>query len=343
VTLICLVSRAARYSVLGAVLGSASPAGAELGQDPRRCSPLRVEADAALLDRWPELAGQVRLAFADRNDTDACARVSLSQRQGHIEIEVMLGDGRSASRLVPHARDVVPTLQGLLLLPEPEGTAVSSGPPERAPGPMQAEPPVSKPPPRRTLRADPIMDQPGPPKSDRRAPAGFGLEVSLVGGAHIGDGQTRSSVGGLCVAELWSWLAGFEVRAANYTPQPGTNVAPYSTFEFALLGGHRFRFEPVTLDFTAGPSFMLNATESVVTGPDGTRRSSSTELVTRLRMASHVNFAPRSLFGPFVGVEGELGPAERSDAAAPSPAPGSDQTYPGWMVGVVLGATVGTR
>lgn len=355
-TSICRLCRMARYMVLGAVVGSAGPAGAQLERASRHCRRLQVDADAALLGRFPELPGRVRWAFTGRNDTDACARVWLHEHQGGIEIEVRLGDGRSAARLVPHARDVVPTLQGLLLLPEPgpqtepatvtttESEPLPQSEPDSEPSrQIRARPPARKPPRPRPSSIDLTADQPSPSTSDDEAPLGWGIEASLIGAAHIGDRQTRSSVGGLCIADLWGWLAGFELRAADYTPQPGTAIAPYSTVEFALRGGHRFRLEPVALDFTAGPTFMLNSSESVVSGPSGTRRSSSTELVTRLRLASHLNFAPRSLVGPFVGVEGELGPAERSDTAAPAPGAPRDPEYPGWMVGIVLGATVGSR
>ena len=344
-TSICLLSRAARHAVLGAVLSSSSPAGAQAGEAPGPCEPLEVEAEAALLDRLPALPTEVRLAFAERDDVDTCARVWLSQRGRSIAVEVRLGDGRSASRLVPDARDVIPTLQALLLLPGPEATAVSSSSPERAaPESRQEQPPTAHAPAPRAPDVNAMLDEPDSPAPTHQRRRGWGLEASLVGGAHIGDGQTRSSLGGLCVADLWSWLAGFEVRAADYAPSPGgADVATYTTLEFALLGGHRIRGKSLALDLFAGPSFMLHATESVVEGPAGTRRSSSSQLLARLRVASHVNFAPRSLFGPFVGVEGELGPAERMDAAAPSPGADPDAEYPGWMVGVVLGATVGTR
>ena len=105
----CAAKLPAFLGILGA-LGSGPALAAN-----RRCSPLAVEADANVRSRWPELAERVRDAFDARDDIDACARVKLTLSGATIAVQVVLLDGRSASRSVSrpegrgaHPRSIAP-------------------------------------------------------------------------------------------------------------------------------------------------------------------------------------------------------------------------------------------
>ena len=80
----------------------------------RPCSPMAVDADARVRSLWPAAAEHVREAFDARDDIDTCARVRLrigAASDAAIVVEVILPDGRAASRAVARREDVVPTLE----------------------------------------------------------------------------------------------------------------------------------------------------------------------------------------------------------------------------------------
>jgi hypothetical protein len=61
--------------------------------------------------------------------------------------------------------------------------------------------------------------------------------------------------------------------------------------------------------------------------------------VPRLLVRSQLHFAPRSVLRTFIGVDAEVGARGPSEAHIPGGLPG----LPAWMVGLALGATLGTR
>src|SRR5690606_28067015 len=326
VTPLYRMARAASCAVLSGALASPSLANAQNAETSGNCGPEWVDAEHAELESWPDLQSRVLRAFADREDAEGCARVRMTPHDPFISVEVLLDDGRSTVRLVPEARDVVPTLQALLLLPRPEDTALVRRPPAPVvshPPRQEAKPP--KPAPALLLRKDSPPDE---AHARRDEPLGF--EVSALAGAHLGDRQIRYSLGALGCVRLWNWLVAAGGRAANYAPSPGAAGAiPYSTLEFVLLGGRRFRFDALALDVLAGPGLTWHANHTVVEGPNTRSEVASSGLFPSLLGASHVNFAPGALFGPFVGIEGQLGPSERSDG----PASERVARLPGWMLG----------
>jgi hypothetical protein len=183
---------------------------------------MAIEADASVTARWPGLLRDVREAFDARGDIDRCARVTLTLRES-ISVEVELPDGRSASRLVSRREDVVPTLEGLLLVPQrsasvqtsavepsrgmsPQPNAVAAPPDESA-----TTPPIVRDVPFRRALAVPDRDAAAP--ASRHEPSRLGIELSVLTGARVGGGQSSVGLGALSFLDLSGWLVGFEGRA----------------------------------------------------------------------------------------------------------------------------------
>lgn len=340
---------AKRLALLGvlAVFGPSSALAAD-----GACSAMAVQADAGVRARWPDLLPGVRDELATLDDLDTCAHVELSLKQGMIGVDVNLPDGRSASRTAASREDVIPTLQALLLVPEhrtaseTSDTLVESAPP-RAPE-TEVRPVL-----RRRPRALPARREQGAenvlPALEPRA---LGVELSLLSGARIGDGQTSFGLGALSFLELSGWLIGGQARADRYQSLAGDSQE--TALELAFLLGKRLQFSSVALDITGGvgvaeKGISLSDTRVVRTSvpasmppPPTTATEPPPEPtsgpVPRLLFGSRLGFSPRSVFRTFVGIDGEVGPA-RADAITDSRA----ATLPTWTVGLSLGATVGTR
>jgi PPE-repeat protein len=322
--------------------------------DAPSCASIAIEADASVNTRWPTLIGRVRDAFEARDDIDRCARVALTLHGAAITVAAVLPDGRSAARSVSRQDDVVPTLEALLLVPERSALAVShpvaqaqtaavepsvSGRPP--PNAVSTAPPATSPPatrvapsPRLAVRdRDASSPTPGPSPSHLR------IELSVITGGRIGDGQVSLGLGASSLLDLSGWLVGFEGRADRYkTLAPGWPEA--SVLELAAFGGRRIRFRTIALDVIAGPALVLQGTTTFTTattgGNEGTGSSSST--APRLLLGARVNFGALSVLRTFVGVDGELGPSRLGDGGDFPAVP----RLPVWTLGLALGGTVGT-
>jgi hypothetical protein len=304
----------------------------------RTCSPMSIQADPAVAARWPELPGQIRETFEGRDAIDRCARIELSMRDTSIVIEVVLPDGRAATRSVLRREDVVPTLEALLLVPErnasprpPALEASESSVPSSGPQDISFEHPAPPP--------DVERDTVAQPSS--RQPSRLRIELSAATGARIGDGQASVGLGVLAFLEISRWLVGFEGRADQYAALTRGASSGRTAVEFAVLGGRRFYFHSVAFDLAAGPalvpqgtaSFAMQATSSA--GPGVTASSSS--IAPRLVVGPRVSFSPLSTVHTFIGIDGELGPARLGEGVPGAP------RLPTWTVGLALGGTVGTR
>ncbi len=307
----------------------------------RACSALTVAADPGLRARLPALVERVESEFAARSDVDTCARVELSGNEEGISISVMLPDGRATSRRVIRAVDVLPTLEALLLVPE----YARAEPPE-------VTPPVVAPAARRPAHArrELLVEHADAPDAAagwraQPRPRRLGIELSLITGARVGDGQFGVGAGVLSFLEVHGWLLGFEGRVDGYRTLSGSD--PETVLELAALGGRRLHFDSVALDLSAGAALATHAvafseTETVrVRGdapppPIPPRRERSSGPYPRLLLGARLGFSPRSMFRSFIGIDGEIGPT-RSDADA-----GDSARLPAYAVGLALGATVGT-
>jgi hypothetical protein len=304
------------------------------------CSPIAVAVDASVRARWPELPGLVRQAFEARTDIDACARVELTLNEGSIAVAVTLPDGRSALRQVSRWEDVIPTLQGLLLVPRHAvGLAVeASAPSIPASAPTQAMQATAIP----AVPVHVVVPEPGEMETGRAShpPSRLRIELSALTAARIGDGQTSIGLGALSLLDIGGWLVGFEGRA-DRDQRIGGGYAG-TALELAALGGRRFRFQDLALDFVGGAAVVWRGAAggtSVTPGPAGSTASQSTlGTVPRALLGAHVIFGARSSFRTFIGVDGELGPAN-----APGDRPSDESRLPIWTLGLALGATVGTR
>jgi hypothetical protein len=176
---------------------------------------------------------------------------------------------------------------------------------------------------------------------DRDAVSGFardgpGFELSVLSGARVGDGQTSVGLGLRSLVDVRGWLLGFHGRVDSYA---APESVPQATLALGVLGGRRFRWRAVALDLIAGPAVVPHESQTVTTGPAEEVSSRSSGAAPRLYSGCHLGFKPRSTLRGFFGVEGDFGPAERVSGDAPDAPP----PLPRWMVGLAIGATVGTR
>ena len=325
----------APLAALAATLVAVRPA--TLLATDRACPPIAILSDGEFRARYPDLLERIRSALSAPPDIDTCARVELRLLEGGIGVSVTLPDGRHAARQVARSEDVLPTLVALLLLPDQAPAAVTEPePPAAAAVGLPRRPvPVS--------HADPNAgDVPAPPT---RAARELGFELSVIGGARLGDGQFGYGVGVLSFLRLRRWLLGFEGRADGYRSIHGGG--PESALELAILAGRRFDFDSVALDLTVGPGIALKGialseTQAVpvttmarVAPPPHSEPSSGP--VPRLLLGARLGFSPRSVFRTFIGLDGEVGPA-RAELAPNVSSP----RMPVFTVGLALGATVGT-
>jgi hypothetical protein len=329
----------------------------------RVCSRLTIATDAGFRDRFGALAEHIAGELSARSDIESCARVALQlQTTALIGVSVTLPDGRTAQRSVAAGDDVLPTLQALLLLPEPERAAPAL--PERSrPRMSSAKPAAAK---HRTWRATGSVGSavgPTTAASDRGTPLTdderhLGFELSLVGGARVGDGQVGYGGGALSLLEVEGWLFGFEGRVDAYQSVTGSD--PDSALELALLAGKRFDLGAVALDLTAGPGVAAQGVSVLQGSTSHTQRVSQARTETtavapapttvpqgdpdwgplpRLLLAARLGFNPRSMFRTFVGLDAEFGPSTETtplDSVPPA------AYMPSFVVGLALGATLGT-
>jgi hypothetical protein len=341
-----MIILAAVRAALAIVIGAPASAAAQ------PCASISVDADAATLDRWPELAERVRAAFAERLDIDRCARVQLGLVGGSIDVEVSLPDGRAASRLA-RPEDVIPALEALLLVPN-ETQAQTQTPAQAASGPTvpaspspresktRFEPHVVEV--RRDGRGSDVEARPRTTAPGDR-PSLLAAELSLGASLHHGDGQSSASVGASSFVEAASWLVGFSARLDRYDGSAVVDGGDAPTaLEAGVLLGRRFRFGRFMFDATAGPALASRGSWSVMaassassgmTGAAARSSSSHNDFVPRCLVGGRLTLGARSIVRTFVGVEGELG------EAGPVP-PGAARGLPLWTLGATLGVTVGT-
>lgn len=334
----------AKLPALFGVLVALSP-GAALATD-RPCSAPGLEADPGLRARYPELLPRVRDELATLEDLDTCAHIALRLQEGAaIGVEVTLPDGRAASRTAAQREDVLPTVQALLLIPARASASttaaqvVDSTPLRPAPEARQRRTPSSR------RRSTPLHLE-GDAKTlvPTLEPRALGIELSLISGARIGDGQTSFGLGALSFLELSGWLLGGELRADRY--QTLTGDSRETALELALLLGKRLQFQGGALDLTLGPAIAekgISGSDSQIVQagtmpPPPPPREQSSGPVPRLLLGARWGFSPRSVFRTFVGIDGELGPSSAQDSTS-----SAATRLPLWTVGLALGATVGTR
>ena len=326
--------------VLLAALGPRVTLAAERG-----CAAVAIEPDAGFRARFPDLLSRIE-ELAARADIDACAHVALHfANDADIDVSVTLPDGRTASRSVARREDVIPTLQALLLVPDqpPRVSAPAPSPVAQAKRAVRHRGPVEP----AELGTHDVPSAPVPAARE------LGFELSAISGVRVGDGQFGYGGGVLSFLQIHSWLIGFQGRADGYRSLYGSD--PQTALELAILGGRRFDFSSVALDFTAGPAMAMKGVtfsqvqRVEVQRGDGTSvppvmrppppDEPSSGPVPRLLVGARLGFSPRSVFRTFIGIDGELGPSRSS---ADPEASVSSPRMPRFTVGLALGATVGT-
>lgn len=317
------------WAVLGVAL--ARPAfGAERG-----CVQVALAVDAEVLARFPHLPERVEGALLARKDIEPCARVWLGATGAGLAVRVVLEDGRSAVRRVPAPEDVIPALEGLLLVPSPEAARATQAEPSARPARA-----VPSPAPARGVRTG-VSESDGPEQAPPEGAERMGFSLSLVGGAHRGDGQSGESYGLLSLVNVSRWLFGLDGRAVNHRAfGPSPEGEPRTTLRVAAVSGRRLGAGTLALDLLLGPALVLeHSTEIEVEEGRTTRRASATQVVPRLWLGSHLHLGALSAVSGFVGIEGEVGPT-----GAPSPEGFAGLgPLPVWSAGLALGGTVRTR
>jgi hypothetical protein len=330
----------AAFSVLAGILVTlgARPAPAT----ERGCAAPTVEADGRLPARWPDLLIQVHQAFDTRADVDACARIKLTTGDAVVIVEVVLPDGRSAVRTVSHREDVLPALEALLLLPQ-TSAPTSADEASEAPPPTPAAAAVAL-----VNRAEAVVTAPAreaPSHPSTNSPGHVRVDLSVGAGARIGDGQVGVDLGVLSSLEIVGWLLGFQGHVNRYYPNsngiPDVRSDGAAALELGVLAGRRLRFQAVALDLVVGPALALHGAtiSSVQATPSGTtvNQTRSDGPTPRLLASSRLTFG-RSALRSFVEVDGEIG--ERGPSSGSMPL---GPQLPAWIVGVAVGAVVGTR
>ncbi len=160
----------------------------------RACAFVTIEADAGFSQQYQNLLPRLQSELAARSDIDACAHVELAVLdQGLINVSVTLRDGRSASRGVASPEDVLSTVEALLLVPEP---ALVVAPAAESPSRPDSEGPSLAPKNLRFRDAETFA-----PEAALR-PRSLGIELSVVAGSRIGDGQFGYGGGVLSFVEV---------------------------------------------------------------------------------------------------------------------------------------------
>ncbi|HSS40652.1 MAG TPA: hypothetical protein VLT58_17935 [Polyangia bacterium] len=321
-------------ALVAAVLAVVGARPAQAGATPG-CAAVAVAVDPSVRGRWPEVAATIREAFQMRADVDTCARIEVTAMGTAIDLIVVLPDGRVASRSVSRAEDILPALEGLLLLPDPAGedhtTDTRAPPPNR----RESEAPPASPPAVVRLAAPPAPVDRGTP---------FRLELDLAADARTGDGWVGGGGGVGAFADIAHWLVGFQGRIDGYRTAADTGGHGMA-LELIALGGHRFALGPTrTLDLTVGPALALHAAAAVTARvsaqmtsvpmpqPDGNQR------LARLILGCRLTFGAQSLLRTFVQVDADIGERDPTSGSTPDGA-----GLPAWTVGLALGAAVGTR
>jgi len=305
---------------------------------------LDVDEDRALVARWPGIGEEVRDALAARSDIETCARVKLRSTP-RPRVEVVLPDGRVASRAVARRDDVVPTVAALLLVPGPaaeDAVVAGDGAPTDAAAPASPMPELSPP----LLTASPSLAE-RPAGLVRRgastaAPSRFGFELSALAGARVGDRHRSFGGGLLSFVELSGWLAGFAGRFDQYVRFGGGDRTT-TALELGVLGGRRLRWKTFAIDIIAGPAMAMLGSQAdyektEVGGLGPVYRRESSGAVPRALAGVRLVFGSRSTFRSFVAVDADVGPTRTAPALTTE-----DPELPRWTLGLAFGGAVGTR
>lgn len=167
--------------------------------------------------------------------------------------------------------------------------------------------------------------------------ASVGFLFSVGGGERLGDGQSSGNLGAMALLHLSGWLVGVDARAVTYEV-PVSDGIPQSATELTAIAGYRLGEGPLALDLMLGPTLVVQQDMEITVGPAPEREPTTiSRLVPRLFFGSRLTLGASSVLGGFVGVEGAAGPS----GASRNPA-SLEPALPRWMVGFVVGATLGT-
>jgi len=285
------------------------------------CTGPEVEADAAVIARFPQALAKLRAHVASLADVDTCARVDLITAGSDVVVVVTLKDGRSTIRRVASEDELVEVVEALVVLPPSSGNGSSSGVEPIAP---PSKPPEPLPP--------PLPSHVAPPRPVRGA-----VELGVGGAGHALGKPFFLGVGLTAFAQmsLGQWLLGVNARIdAIDLPVGGTEVPDdfqMRTYSIGVAAGRRTHFGAIDFDLLAGLGLERQFQSA---HPMRGERLRSTWTDGRVMVVARLSESGPAKVRAFIQADVEGWLPDREEAP-PKPLP----DWPYWSLGVAFGLT----
>ncbi len=298
-------------------LGVSCFAGAAAAQE-RACSYLRVHIELGSAPDWQVQVPALQARLRELQNVDPCAQVTIRAQADGVLVSVTSGD-RSASRLLKDPRELVRTVEALVVLP-PRVT-----PPERL-SPEEL-PPREPSPARPTTESAPRMELGG------GAAGRAGGNPLMLGGGVATFAQLTDRDWLIGVTARWEFADGF----AAVPPPSGFNMQSGAV---GLMFGRRIDSSAVACDFLVGPTMVLESEEAFGSSPGNADGIEGSTLDARLDATVRASVPATSRVRFYAAGDIEVSPrralrAKRLDATLPA--------LPAWTSGVAVGVMWGTR
>ncbi|MDB4933835.1 MAG: hypothetical protein JWP87_807 [Labilithrix sp.] len=297
----------------GALVLSAGVAAADERDD--GCDRLSIRIERPLPPRWNEPMARACRELATMQNADPTARLRISAAGDDLAIEVVLADGRKASRTMKRTEALRPTLEALLLVPAEETATAPVAAPAPAPAPVVPAPATEEP------RAAPDA-----------ASRDVGVELGGGPGVRIaGNGYVSFAPAAYAELVIGRWLFGMTVRwdVVESKSVPAVKVFEMETVGAGLLVGRRFDVGFGTTDIGVAPR-LLAETQSYELGNNEESRS---ETDIRIGAFTRVAFG-HSAVRFVLEADAELSPARvRRDVFLDPVLP----ALPAWSAGLLGG------
>lgn len=236
-----------RMAALGAMLTMASRShSSSAAADDARCTGPDLVVRDPLPSTWAEAVDDVRVQLKRQGRFDACARLILTPVEEKILVQIVLADGRAASREVPTPKTLWRTVRAVLLLP-----------------PVTLS--LARPRPASDGRKN-WVDTAEPELHSPENPSHAHFELGGGGSARVSGGPLYGGTGASAFADvlLDSWLIGvfgrWDVADALVTAAPPGGFSMQS-FGVGVLLGARMSIGGWSLDGTAGPDIVVDSQE----------------------------------------------------------------------------------
>lgn len=288
------------------------------------CGAPRVHLELEARPEWQAEVPALRARLRELEQVDACAQVTIRGEAQGVSVNVTSG-GRSASRLLTDPRDLVRTVEALVVLPPPVTEPPRDADAKRV---VPAEfPPAEVPPP------------PPPPVTQSR------MELGAGGAARWGGKPSMAGGGVAAFADLEDsgWLAGVSARwefADGFVSAPTPSGFNMASGAVGVTVGRRIRTAALACDLLAGPAVVFESEEAFGLTAGSTEGIEASALDARLGAAVRASAPTSSKWRFYATGDVELSPrrlvhVKRLNADLPP--------LPAWTSGIALGLMWGTR